>query len=316
MQQDAALQQRKARLSIGTAFDPLHFIHETLNHAIAPRHAASVDNSLRIVSQPINKSDQLGNPTGQHSGFPLLQAHLPLVLSQQTTKILRKREHHSDGRVTLDKLLQIGRLLSRAALCGSHHHECNTSGRRRLIPDDGLFRDRARSFGTKGAQLHLKGTPRPRVSLSDNFLVQPGDVMTPLVPSRSQVGKVRINDGRRARSSSRRWRRFLFEGTIDTTRTDSDELGNLLFVISLPIQFPDPLMNAYSLAMTSTTLSCNFFRYCRFLSRTCFACAALCCLFECMFLLTKELLQSFSNVLLKVKAIYGLFGLGSTKSGS
>src|SRR6266700_2222009 len=98
----------------------------------------------------LNKSDQLGNPTGPDSGFPLLQAHLPLVFSQQTTKILRKREHHSDGRVPLDKVLQIGRLLSRAALCGSHHHKCNTSGRRRLVPDDGLFRDRARSFGTKG----------------------------------------------------------------------------------------------------------------------------------------------------------------------
>ncbi len=36
-------------------------------------------------------------------------------------------------------------------------------------------------------------------------------------------GKVRINDGRRARSSSPRWRRFLFESTIDTARTDSDE---------------------------------------------------------------------------------------------
>src|SRR6266487_6038332 len=147
-------------------------------------------------------------------------------------KILRKLKHHSDGRVTLDKVLQISRLLARAAVCGSDHHQCNTSGRRRLVPDDGLFRDRARSFGTKGAQPHLKCTPRTRVSLSDNFLVQPGYVMAPLVPSRSQVGKVRINDGRRARSSSRRWRRFLFKDTIDTARADADELGNLLFVIA------------------------------------------------------------------------------------
>src|SRR5258706_4017214 len=81
-QQDATLQQRKSRLSVGTAFDPLHFIHETLNHAIAPGHAASIGNSLRIVGQPINKSDQLGNPTSPDSGFPLLQAHLPLELSR------------------------------------------------------------------------------------------------------------------------------------------------------------------------------------------------------------------------------------------
>jgi hypothetical protein len=46
----------------------------------------------------------------------------------------------------------------------------------------------------------------------------------------------------------------LFEGTIDTPRTDSDNLGNLLFVISFSIQFPDPLMKAHSLAMTSMAL--------------------------------------------------------------
>ncbi len=124
-----------------------------------------------------------------------------------------------------------------------------------------------------------------------------GDVVAPLVPARSQIGKVGINDGRRARSSSRRGRRFLFQGTVDPARTDADELGNLLFVAALSIQFPDPLMHAYSLAMTRTTLSRNFFRYCRPLSRTCFACAALYRLFERTLLLAKELLQGFGKVL-------------------
>jgi len=63
-------------------------------------------------------------------------------------------------------------LLARAAVCGFDHHQCHTSGRGRLVPDDGLFRDRARSCGTKGAQPHLKGAPRPRVSLSNDFLVR------------------------------------------------------------------------------------------------------------------------------------------------
>src|SRR5712692_1868629 len=116
-------------------------------------------------------------------------------------------------------------------------------------------------------------------------------VVAPLVPSRSQVGKVGINDGRRARASSRRWRRFLFEGTVDPARTDANELGNLLFVAALPIQFPGPLMHAYSLTLTRTTLLRNLFRYCCPLSRTCFACAALHRLFERAFLLAKELLQ-------------------------
>ena len=103
-QQDASLQQRESCLSVGTTFDPLHFIHKPLHHAIAPGQAASIGNSLRIVSQPINKSDELGNPTGPDSDFPLLQGSLPLVFSQETTKSQRKREHHSDGRVTLDKV--------------------------------------------------------------------------------------------------------------------------------------------------------------------------------------------------------------------
>src|SRR5260370_16282883 len=85
------------------------------------------------------------------------------------TQILRKREYYCNGRVTLDELLQIGCLLPRATLWGSYHHKCNTSGRRRLVPDDGLFRDGACSFGTKGAQPHLKRTPRPRISPPRQF---------------------------------------------------------------------------------------------------------------------------------------------------
>ena len=105
------------------------------------------------------------------------------VFSQQATKVLRKLEHCSDGLVALNELVKIGRLHCGTILLWPHHHEHNASGRRRLVPDDGLFRDRARSFGTKGAQPHLKRTPRTRVSLSDNFLIQPGYVMAPLVPS-------------------------------------------------------------------------------------------------------------------------------------
>ena len=60
MEDGTSLQQWKTCLPVRTAFHPLHFIHETLNHSIAPGHAASIGNRLRIVSQPIDKSDQLG----------------------------------------------------------------------------------------------------------------------------------------------------------------------------------------------------------------------------------------------------------------
>jgi hypothetical protein len=92
--------------------------------------------ALSLSSGPIEGILLLLNRTGIFA-----HAHLPLVLSQQTTKILRKHEHHGNGRVTLDKVLQIGGLLSRAALCRSHHHERNASGRRRLVQDDRLFGD-------------------------------------------------------------------------------------------------------------------------------------------------------------------------------
>jgi hypothetical protein len=49
MEEETALQQWKACLPIRTAFHPLHFIDEALNHPVAPRQAASVGNSLCII---------------------------------------------------------------------------------------------------------------------------------------------------------------------------------------------------------------------------------------------------------------------------
>jgi hypothetical protein len=82
MQQDPALEQWEACLSVRTAFDPLHFIDKPLNHAVAPGQTTSVGHRLRIIGQPVDKSDQFRNPSGLDSGFPLLQAHLPLTLSR------------------------------------------------------------------------------------------------------------------------------------------------------------------------------------------------------------------------------------------
>ena len=72
MQQDAALQQRKSRLSVGTAFDPFHFIHESLDQAIAPRLGTSIHDGFCIVSQSPHKISQFSNARSQYSTFPLL----------------------------------------------------------------------------------------------------------------------------------------------------------------------------------------------------------------------------------------------------
>jgi hypothetical protein len=75
-QPDASLTRR---CSSGNPACPevLRLIHFTLfttpsTMPLQKAQAASIGNRLRIVSQPINKSDELGNPTGPHSGFPLL----------------------------------------------------------------------------------------------------------------------------------------------------------------------------------------------------------------------------------------------------
>src|SRR5207249_2457673 len=86
MQQDTALKEGEACLPIGAAFDPFHFVDEPLNHTVAPGQAPSVGHSLPIIDQPIDKSDQLGNPTGLDSRLPLLQTHLPLAFSRASDR--------------------------------------------------------------------------------------------------------------------------------------------------------------------------------------------------------------------------------------
>jgi len=75
-------------------------------------------------------------------------------------------------------------------------------------------------------------------------------------------------------------------------------------------------MKTHLLAMTSTALWCDFFRHYNPFSRMRLSCAALRRLFERTPLLAKELLQGFGKVLLQVKTIGHLFGLGSALGGS
>src|SRR5215469_14488967 len=56
------LPQRKSRLPITAAFDPLHFIHKPLYHAVAPSQTASISHGFCIITQPIDTSDQFCNP--------------------------------------------------------------------------------------------------------------------------------------------------------------------------------------------------------------------------------------------------------------
>src|SRR5260370_2095428 len=120
---------------------------QVMLHPLATASASSANPSTNAMSSAI--------PLVRTAAFHCSKHTCPSCFREPPTKILRKCEHRSDGRVTLDKVLQIGCLLSRAALCGSHHHNCNTSGRRRLIPHDCLFRATARSSTPNWSQPHL-----------------------------------------------------------------------------------------------------------------------------------------------------------------
>jgi hypothetical protein len=106
MQQDAALQQRKACLSIGATFDPLHFIDESFDHAVAPRLATPIGDSLCIVGQPVDKINQFCDPTRQNGCFPVVQARLPFQPPQQLTKCLGQGEGRRNRGITLAEVLK------------------------------------------------------------------------------------------------------------------------------------------------------------------------------------------------------------------
>src|SRR2546423_6615809 len=106
---------------------------QVMLHPLATASASSANPSTKAISSAI--------PLVRTAAFHCSKRTCPSRFRELPTKILRKREHDSDRFVALDKSLQIGCLLSRAALFWPHHHERNASGRRRFVPDDRLFGD-------------------------------------------------------------------------------------------------------------------------------------------------------------------------------
>src|SRR6266851_6041007 len=96
---------------------------------------------------------------------------------------------------------------------------------------------------TERAKPHFQRAQRTGVSLSDDFFVQLTSFMISLIPSLAEVRKIGINHRVGPRSSPGRRSCFLFEDARDTLATDPDELGNLLFVISLSIELPHLFMD-------------------------------------------------------------------------
>ncbi len=105
MQQNAALKQRKSRLSIAAAFDPFHFIDKSLDHPIAPRLGTSIDDGFCIVGQSLHKVYQFSNARSPYSSFPLLQSRFPFPIAEKGAKCLSEVVGGCGCRITLAELV-------------------------------------------------------------------------------------------------------------------------------------------------------------------------------------------------------------------
>jgi hypothetical protein len=179
------LEQREARLSIRTAFDPLQFVVESLHHPIAPRLGASVGDRLRIIGQAIDKADQFLDPEARTAVFHWFNRLFP--------SRLRERIDGCDRRINLTHLLNEGPLVfcvvfrssnegEGSGPCGKYFGQCHR------LSADGLSRMRAQLL-----KHSLHGARGSCISLCHDLLIQPSRLPAPLIPPTRQIGDVRIN---------------------------------------------------------------------------------------------------------------------------
>src|SRR6266516_2401521 len=159
MQQDAALKQRKSRLSITAAFDPLHFIDKSLDHAVIPGLCTPIDHTFCIISQSLHKAYQFRNTRSLYSGFPFLQTMFPFQMAQKITKRLSQSADSCGCRITFAELINEHRLVCRSLLDWTNDHKSGISWRRYFLECDRLFSDR---FGPIRAKLSHDPLDRPQ----------------------------------------------------------------------------------------------------------------------------------------------------------
>src|SRR6266699_3040912 len=192
MQQHAALEQRKARLSVGTAFDPFHFIHEALDHAIAPRLGTSIHDGFCFVSQSLHKVDQWSLARSSYRGFPVLQSRFPFPVAEKGTKCLSEAVDSCGCWITFTELVNECRLGFCALLGGTNDHESDISGRRCFLQRDQVFRDGFSPIGAKLGHGASNRAYRSCISLSYDLFIELKCCMAPIVPSLGQIRYVRI----------------------------------------------------------------------------------------------------------------------------
>jgi hypothetical protein len=151
----------------------------------------------------------------------------------------------------------------------------------------------------------------PVYRLRHDLFIELNSLMTPSIPSITEIGEIRISDmmGPVARFSGSGL--LVFQCSIDAAGTNPDNACNVLYSVTSAKQLPDLLvaMNTRSLAAPAFSLG-RLGSGC--LRRRNISSKLSCCLFEQTLVVTKELLQGLGKILLQMEAVNNVFGLGST----
>src|SRR6266516_4220183 len=139
--------------------------------------------------------------------------------------------------------------------------------------------------------------------------------MTSLIPSFGQIRHIRINQMMCPVSPVPGGRLFMFQCSIDASAPNSDDLCDVLFSISGAKQFPDLLMATHALGIAALAFLFDVPRRSGLRWRKRLSSKLPRRFFEHTLMVTKELLQGFGEILLQMKAIDNLFGLGSPMGG-
>src|SRR5947209_1062467 len=135
--------------------------------------------------------------------------------------------------------------------------------------------------------------------------------MAPFVPSIAERGEIGICHVTGAMAILSGWRLLVFQCAIDTSTSNADNVCNLLYSVTSAKQLPDPLVATNALYMAAPPFPFDLPRSDCLGGRKCLSSKLMCHFFEQTFMVNKELLQGLGEILLQMKPIDDVFGLGS-----
>jgi hypothetical protein len=97
-------------------------------------------------------------------------------------------------------------------------------------------------MGTKGFHHVFNRAQRSSLSLSYHLFIELNGLMTPSIPSISEIGEIRISDMMGPAATFPTWWLLVFQCAIDAAGTDPEDACNVLSSVTSTKQLPDPLM--------------------------------------------------------------------------